>query len=479
MNKKNLSSAILAFVALLLVGLLVQRMWPRANDSMISEHQATEPAFTAIRLSNAKRTAAEIKTTKASRQSMTITRTLPGRFVYDDTKHVALRAPTDGVIESVSVKPGDEVLAGQSIAVLRSPSIGTARSEILAAQAALELATTERDWQVAIFEGVKNLAASVRAGEPLEEIEKQYGTATLGKYRSQILTNYSKALLAHRLSTSVNNVATGAISGRVVQSRQSEQQQTQAELDSVIEQSLFETKQAYKKSEAEADAAKRKLFVARQTLSTLLGANSAVQAVVSPGDPDLARLEVTSPINGTVERKVYSATERVTVGGEMFVIADTSSLWVEGDIRGRDWDVIQVSEGDTVFVTTPAAGDQRLVATVYFLGREVDAASGAIPLVAQITNEDHRFRPGLFARMEVPVQQIDDVLVVPESAVVNVEGEATVFVAEGKSFHPVTVQTGVRSNGKIEIRSGINEGQSVVTNGAFILKSELLLEGEE
>ncbi len=160
-------------------------------------------------------------------------------------------------------------------------------------------------------------------------------------------------------------------------------------------------------------------------------------------------------------------------------MADTSRLWVEADIRGNDWDAIGVGPGLPVTVTTPADPDTVMKASVYFVGREVDPTTGAIPLVAEIANETGKLRPGLFARVEIPVESLADVLVIPRSAIVDLQGESSVFVIEDDGFQPVRVQTGASTSRLIEIRSGLQEGQQVVVEGAFMLKSELLLEGEE
>ncbi|MEP2312287.1 efflux RND transporter periplasmic adaptor subunit, partial [Rhodopirellula bahusiensis] len=105
--------------------------------------------------------------------------------------------------------------------------------------------------------------------------------------------------------------------------------------------------------------------------------------------------------------------------------------------------------------------------------------SGAIPLVAKIDNSKGHFRPGLFARMAVPTETLHDVILVAGAAVVDLDGQTSVFVVSEDGFESVSVEVGSQSGGMVEIREGLTEGQSVVVSGAFALKSELLLEGEE
>ena len=431
-------------------------------------------------LTAAKADVAGIATQTVTRRSMRLTRFLPARFAYDDRSHVAVRAATAGVIESVFVKPGDCVEVNQRIAVLRSPAIGKARSEILRLRADLELAEAERQWQSGICNGVEKLVAAIRQGMPVEEIEQALGEAPLGNYRGRLLTLYSKSRLANKLSDSVTGIS-DAVGRRIVRERQSGQQQARAELDAVLEQALFETQQECKTAMARVDAANRSVIVARQSLATLLGITTmhSPETNVSPNETDLARLEIRSPLAGTVERKLYSATERVSAGDQLFIIADTSRLWVKADVRSRDWGAMQVQPGDAVTVTTHADPETNLVGKVYYVGREVDPASGALPLVVEVNNPQNRYRPGLFARVEVAVGKAPDVIAVPESAILDIEGQPSLFIAKADGYQRRPVQTGRTSAGMVEIRAGLKTGQDVVTAGAFVLKSELLLEGEE
>lgn len=435
-----------------------------------------------VRLSESKLAVAGIRTEPVRRGSLQLTRTLPARFAYDDTRHVALRSPTDGVLEQVLVKTGDAVTQGQALAVLRSPAIGSARNQILFRQTELELVQRAFRWEADIHDGVDQIAQLIRAGDPLDEIKRKMTDKTLGDYGGRLLTAYSQSRLADKLSRSVESIGdSGAVSGRVVQQRQSEQQQSAAALEAAIEQSVFQTHQSMAQAEAKVSEAQRAFRIAQQTLGTLLGttAEFADGLDVSPDDHDVSQLIIRSPLTGTVESKSVSATERVVAQDELFIIADTTRLWVQADIRGRDWDSIRVANGDTVMVTTPSVDEPAQAATVYVIGRQVDPASGAIPLIANIDNTAGHFRPGLFARMAVPTEKLNDVVVVSEAAVIDLDGQASVFVQVESGFSPVAVDVGSRSGDQVEIRGGVTQGQSVVVAGALTLKSELLLEGEE
>ncbi len=459
----------------------MRRTPPHDGSSIATDTGAESQSDTkaqVIALTDAKRASAGIETETVQRRDMQLARTLPGRFVYDDARHVSVRAPSEGVLETMLVKTGDAVVVGQPLATLRSPPIGDARSSILSRKATLELAQKSFQWEAALEAGIEKLTQLIRKDESPESIRDALQDQVLGNAGGQLLLQYSKSKLATRLASSVGSVAdSGAISGRVVRERMSAQEQTQAELEASIEQTLFQAKRSKESAEAALDAATRDLQIATQSLSTLLGstANAFGGLDVSPNDPDLSMLTIRSPLTGTVERKVYSATERVTGQSDLFIIADTSVLWVEADIRSRDWDSIHVAPGDIVMVSTPAIRMAAKAATVYYLGREVDPASGALPLVAQISNEGGHYRPGLFARVTVPTTRRDTVIAIPSSAVVDIDGQPSVFVEREEGFVAVSVEIANTNDNQVEIRSGLKPGQTIVVAGAFMLKSELLL----
>lgn len=480
MNLSRLLQAVIATAILGLTGVLFLKMWPTDERSESPVEAEASEATTLVQLTAAKASVAGIETEPVARRDLVLTKSFPARFVYDERQHVAVRTPADGVMDQLMVKPGDRVTADTPLAVLRSSAVGQARSEVLRRQADLELLEARRLQASSIQSAVANLIASIRAGQDPETIERQLEDATLGQYRMELLANYSKLQLAKQLAESATG-SQGALSGRVVQERISQQQQARAELEGAIETASFETSQAVRAAEADVDGAKRNLSIARQELAMALGVNAddAQALQVSPNESELTRLEIKSPIAGTVEKTNFSATERLRAGDELFIIADTSRLWVEADIRGQDWTAVSVAPGHEVQVTTPADPDFESSASVYYIGREVDPATGAIPLVAELANESGMLRPGLFARVEIPVGVAKDTLVVPRTAIIDLLGETSVFVSREGGFEPVKVETGASTLEAMEIRSGLTEGQPVVVAGAFLLKSELLLEGEE
>jgi cobalt-zinc-cadmium efflux system membrane fusion protein len=121
-----------------------------------------------------------------------------------------------------------------------------------------------------------------------------------------------------------------------------------------------------------------------------------------------------------------------------------------------------------------------LIAKVQWVGAQLGDVTRSVPLVAELTNDDGKLKPGMFVWALIPLDKPREGLVVPAGAIMRHENQPFVFVPEGeRKFRRVDVELGLETNDRIEIVAGLNAGDAIVDRGAFYLKSELLLEREE
>lgn len=480
--KRNEIAWIAAAVLLVAVAGGVGWYWSR-NDAAVEtpDHGPQPPRTAVVSLTPAKRSNLSIRTQRVEIRPLRESVTVPGRIRYDDTRRVSIRAATVGTVRAVSVRPGSEVSAGDLLGVLDSPEVGAARSDVLKRQSEAGLAAERAAWQRAVRTGIDGLVEQIRAGAAVDGLTESVESGAFGQAGGELIRRYNEYLLARDLAENARQIgSTAALSGRVVRQRESDRERAAAALTSTIEQTTFDARQAEAAATAELSDARRRLRLARHCLTALTGVtpSDAAGIDISPNDPDLSRFNLSSPIDGTVESRSFAANERYAVGDELFVIADTSRLWVEADIRIGDWGASVVSPGDTLRVETPAIEDRTFEATVAFVGPVVDGVSHALSVVATVANRDGALRPGMYVRAEVPAGPGQDVLAVPESAVVDIDGQSHLFVAEGDQYEAEPVEVRQAFGRWIEVE-GIAAGTAVVTEGAFTLKSELLLEEGE
>lgn len=454
--------------------------------------------------------AAKIETTPVVPRQLRAVRIVPARARYDDTRHIEVKLPTEGILADVLVKPGDEVAAGQVLALLHSPEVGNARADVLRRRAERALAETKLGWERTTATGLAKLVEAVEEHQDPQAILSDMESVALGEHREKVMTAYTRFRLAETLAANVTSLSdTGAVPVSTIQQRRSERDAAAAALVGLTEQLRFESRQRLAMAQTDADDATRRLKIAEQHLETLLGyqetiedptprsereqgggakdnsaaevgSTTAADSPAASAGPALSLVEVRAAFAGTIEAKRFSASERVAQGDTLFVLADTSRLWVAADIREREWTALRLRPGEPLEVASPALPDMPLTATVYFIGREVDPQTNAVPLVATIDNGEGLLRPGQFLRVKLPLEETHESLAIPESSVLEHDGVKFVFVREGEDrFRRIDVRIGPTEEGWTQVLSGLAEGKEVVAEGAFYLKSELLLEGEE
>jgi cobalt-zinc-cadmium efflux system membrane fusion protein len=187
------------------------------------------------------------------------------------------------------------------------------------------------------------------------------------------------------------------------------------------------------------------------------------------------RVQMRAPISGTViERKVTlgQAVERAT---DAFNIADTSHVWVTLDLYEKDLSRVHVSQ--EVEMRTDARPGETFRGRVAFIVPVIDQTTRTAKVRLEFPNPNDVLHAGQLVTARILAdskQAANEVLAVPRSAIEQVEGKTVVFVKAGDAFERRNVLVGTSGGEQIEIRKGLNAGEVVAVDGAFLLKSELL-----
>ncbi len=401
---------------------------------------------------------------------------VPGRIEYDDLHRVDIRAAANGILVQMRVMPGDRVVPGQVLATVSSPEIGLARTEVHHAHENWQLAAKKQEWVEETSKNVAALVEGLKNRTPMNDLENQFRGKTLGKAREKLMSAYSRFWLAESLSKNAETVGRDVLPSVTVMERLAERRSAEAALRAACEQAGFDLVEEIRVAEIAAGDALRRLHIAQEQRTALLGyANDVVSEEATAGDV-LSRVEMRAPIAGTIEEKHFAPSDRVKPADVIFVVADAKSLWVAADIREQDWLALSLEPGQELSVDTPALPGCTLKARFKRTGRRVSPETNSVSLVAEIANPTGLLRPGLFVRVSIPIGPAKDVLCTPAAAVVQHEGAKFVFVQTGpKTFRRADVTTGLATDGGIEIMSGLKIGDPIVVQGATALKAEMLV----
>jgi membrane fusion protein, heavy metal efflux system len=418
----------------------------------------------------------DIHVQPAERRPLQEIHVVPGRIQYDDAHRVDIRATANGILVKINVLPGDRVTPGQVLAIVSSPEIGLARTEVHHAHENWELSKRKLEWVEQTSKNVSALVEQLKNRAPMNDVEKQFRGKTLGKAREQLMSAYSRFLLAENLAKSADTVGRDVLPSATLAERLAERRSSEAALRAAYEQAGFDLVEQRRVAEIEAGDALRKLHIAEAQRNAMLGYSPDNVPMAATSGDELSRVEVRAPIAGTIEEKMFAQSDRVRPSDAIFVLADTTSLWVAADIREQDWRALSLEPGQELSVETPALPGCKLKACVKRTGRSVSPQTNSVLLVASIANPNGLLRPGLFVNVSLPMGAAKDVLSTPAAAVVQHEGAKFVFVQTGpKTFRRADVKTGLETDQAVEIVSGLKPGEPVVVQGAMALKAEMLV----
>jgi len=239
--------------------------------------------------------------------------------------------------------------------------------------------------------------------------------------------------------------------------------------------------------------------VAREQRMLEAGASSERAALAAKTELDLAKVSVTaasdrlktlgagavgtassislvSPIEGKVLELSARIGQPVGPTDTLVVVGDTAEVWLAADVYERD--LSRVKAGDDVWARAVAYPDKIFKGRVDQLGTVVDAERRVLTARIVLGNPDGVLRPGMTATARI-VGAVEagapEVLSVARAAIQAIDGQPFVFVDHGSGkFELRAIEQGAELEDGVEIKQGLTGAETVVTDGSFILKSEVL-----
>ncbi len=188
----------------------------------------------------------------------------------------------------------------------------------------------------------------------------------------------------------------------------------------------------------------------------------------------LTHVTLRAPLAGEVVDRYAVLGQVVSPTEPVLRIADLDRVWVELDVFERD--LARVAEGDAVDICSETHPGKVFQGRVTHVGATVELSTRTAQVRVEVENSERLLRPGQFVQALLATSGGQrTALTVPRSALLQVEGEASVFVSLGENKYiarPVEIADG--GGDRAEIRRGLAAGDLVVAEGAFVLKSELL-----
>jgi len=196
----------------------------------------------------------------------------------------------------------------------------------------------------------------------------------------------------------------------------------------------------------------------------------ALEASFNLASLELDYTQIRAPIDGVISERYVKLGNTISVGESAFRVTGLDPLVAYLHVPEREYR--HISAGQPVGIQIDALPGDPIAALVSRVSPIVDPQTGTFKITVEMFDEERRIKPGMFGRISVVYDVHENALQIPRSAVVEETDLLSVFVVEDGLAVRKTVTTGYGNRGMIEVISGIEDGEQVVTVGQISLKQD-------
>jgi len=196
----------------------------------------------------------------------------------------------------------------------------------------------------------------------------------------------------------------------------------------------------------------------------------ALEASFNLASLELDYTQIRAPIDGVISERYIKLGNTISVGEPAFRVTGLDPLVAYLHVPEREYR--HISAGQPVDIQIDAVPGDPIAALVSRVSPIVDPQTGTFKITVEMFDEERRIKPGMFGRVSVVYDVHENALQIPRSAIVEETDSLSVFVVEDGLAVRKTVTTGFGNRGMIEVISGIEEGEQVVTVGQVSLKQD-------
>ena len=182
---------------------------------------------------------------------------------------------------------------------------------------------------------------------------------------------------------------------------------------------------------------------------------------------------VVAPLPGVVLKRMVTQGAVVTASSDLFEISDLRTLWVNAEVHEKYLQSLRI--GLPVEISVQAYPESSFEGRITYVGETLDPTTRTVQLRCETVNTRRQLKPEMYATITIRLDSTDETPLIHSSAVNELDGASIVFVHEKEAhFRVRRVKLGRQTGSLTEILEGLRPGETVVRDGGFLLKSELL-----
>lgn len=391
---------------------------------------------------------------------------ITGQIHPDYGREIDVTARFTGRVVSILVKPGDWVVAGQTLASVDSRDISSMLAELIEDKGKLGIALAQEERERQVYEeNIQRPKALINARTKYESKKVQLELAVAEANRVEDL--YREKIASQKdLLASKARLATARLEER------------EAAQELAREERLFQKKGLLMRdlqlAQAETSRARHHLNTLIQQLKIFGMPERMINECLQTGKI-VAEMPLIAPAAGVVGSQEVAVGEILAANTRAFTILDLSVVVVKADLPETDLKWIRL--GAPVSIRVASYPDEKFQGAVTYISEHVNADTRTVPIRIRIANQDRKLKANMFAEIDV-VSEPRDVLACPVSAVQERDGKKIVFVQTQDGYKERLVTLGLDTEQYYEVLSGLGQGDRVVTQGSLMLKAEMAMNSQ-
>ncbi|GHA76392.1 efflux RND transporter periplasmic adaptor subunit [Pontibacter akesuensis] len=227
-------------------------------------------------------------------------------------------------------------------------------------------------------------------------------------------------------------------------------------------QKLQSNQKLYSDMEARQRTLLEKEYISAQEYDQVSNQLATATADIQALKATLAKAYIRAPFDGVIGLRQVSEGSYVTASTPIARVVDISPVKIEFSVPGRYSQMVK--EGDEITFTSEGSAE-RYKARIYAIQPNIDPTTRTMQVRALYENKDESMKPGGFVRVELPLKEMEEAILIPTEAIIPEASGQKVFLARSGKAVPTMVKIGQRSETLIQILEGIAPGDTIIRSG--------------
>lgn len=241
------------------------------------------------------------------------------------------------------------------------------------------------------------------------------------------------------------------------------------ELQAQLSQALTKQKLA-QETEYRAGKLLEKEAISKEEYDVALSELRSLQSQTQLIRAQLAKTLIRAPFSGKIGLRTISAGEYITPASNIARLVSTNPVKILFSIPEKYAGTIKLN---TQISFTVAGSNTPYSGTVYAIEPGIDMSTRTLQLKAKASNNNGELLPGSFAKIDLPLSNVNDAILIPTESIIPVLQGKKVYISSNGKAKEVLVETGTRTDKSVLILSGLNIGDTVLTSGIMSLKNDI------